>query len=734
MFDSATICRHLHLAIKLSECLSEVYCHEGAKMIGDEVSSCLSLISDQNGGRLTEANVDFYVNFIVFLEDHPATSNPERFSSFVSVFSKLKPSIQCQLVLDMESERQSRWKSLSSYSTFFNSLCAALSSCHVFKEPIQPEKIVSTIQLFVKLGNPEWIQAFVCSLIESPDLPIPEYDYYSGFHGKKKGSIEKIVESPIIWDLATSSEFGKLVLTTLMDHLISELKVEDPLPYSIRADNQKTVTTYLKMAMKMERSPTLAKKDRITSLVSKTTNFDFDELGGILVDISKSNSDRLNKHPSSIAFFELIYREVSTRLVNEKYLSSKSRLKVLLCFLQLLGIQSVSRMVEVICHQVSTGDGGETQIFFAEMVESAIWKELESPVKLLVLKTCSTLIEYSVTSIARFMVLKGFSETYFEESLVLHLSLFFFIEKNRSDPKQKNLSVDFQKLFVELSIDSMMKVVLQIYLKEVSAIPNIKKFPICFDLYRKMCRVFLKRNFLSLTMFETENSDQIVNLLKCLVWLSDSEAWQLFSSRICKSIGSLVQSCLAVILPQQSDLWKTIANSPPALEAIAKIAEYADRVSNNSSKPVFSWHQPWATVPGHPKVQKFLRSASQTLSYSEFRGIGEARQFADLLDQLEIQNKFSVTTETEGVGRNACCIIKKDPSHNDLAERNRVYQKVNLKDLILLKSKLASLRDPITDLTIGSTVSSEIDGVDDIVIVPPNKRIKPDVPVVELQD
>ena len=42
--------------------------------------------------------------------------------------------------------------------------------------------------------------------------------------GGKKSCLEDIVESSTIWDLTASSELGKLVLTSLIDYLISNLK------------------------------------------------------------------------------------------------------------------------------------------------------------------------------------------------------------------------------------------------------------------------------------------------------------------------------------------------------------------------------------------------------------------------------------------------------------------------------------------------------------------------------
>ena len=133
-------------------------------MVVDAIAFAMSLISDHDGGRLTEANVDLYLNFIVSLAENSAPSNPQRFISFAALFSKLKPSMQCKIVLDMESLKESRWKSLPSFTVLFESLCAAFSSCQVFEEPVSTNKIAKVLQLFVRMGNRDWLVTFIESL------------------------------------------------------------------------------------------------------------------------------------------------------------------------------------------------------------------------------------------------------------------------------------------------------------------------------------------------------------------------------------------------------------------------------------------------------------------------------------------------------------------------------------------------------------------------------------------
>ena len=84
-----------------------------------------------------------------------------------SIFAKLKPFLQCQLTLLFDTE--CREKMLPSSTRLFNNLCAALSSCQVFQEPVPIKIIINVFRLFVCKGNRDWMQNLLSYLIESPD-------------------------------------------------------------------------------------------------------------------------------------------------------------------------------------------------------------------------------------------------------------------------------------------------------------------------------------------------------------------------------------------------------------------------------------------------------------------------------------------------------------------------------------------------------------------------------------
>ena len=68
-------------------------------------------------------------------------------------------------------------------------------------------------------------------------------------------------------------------------------------------------------------------------------------------------------------------------------------------------------------------------------------------------------------------------------------------------------------------------------------------------------------------------------------------------------------------------------NNPDILHLINERVKYL-QIATANGPPKFSWHQPDAIVPGHPKVEAFFRSDQETFTYQEFTGIKHARNWA----------------------------------------------------------------------------------------------------------
>lgn len=88
-------------------------------MLGDYVSSYMSQMASD--GMKDMKN---HLIFIFSLEEELATSNEERLASFATLFFRMDPSVQCQLVLDLEDIMKShRWGKLPQLNVLMDNLC-----------------------------------------------------------------------------------------------------------------------------------------------------------------------------------------------------------------------------------------------------------------------------------------------------------------------------------------------------------------------------------------------------------------------------------------------------------------------------------------------------------------------------------------------------------------------------------------------------------------------------------
>ena len=192
---------------KLAQYFVDVNCFDGAKTVGDCISSSFAKFDQLEAEKLASENVKLYLNFLVSLESETKTSNRERLTSFVSSFPKLLPQVQCQLILDLEAQGELRFNGLDSCQFLFPELCKVFLSCNLHSQT-QPVKdvVVDLLLCFVRLGNVEWLHSFIgniCRVVPSTTQSI------EGVNSFRNELLETLVSSAAFWELATSSEFGQ---------------------------------------------------------------------------------------------------------------------------------------------------------------------------------------------------------------------------------------------------------------------------------------------------------------------------------------------------------------------------------------------------------------------------------------------------------------------------------------------------------------------------------------------
>lgn len=286
--------------------------------------------------------------------------------------------------------------------------------------------------------------------------------------------------------------------------------------------------------------------------------------------------------------------------------------------------------------------------------------------------------------------LVGKSYTQLIEKIHLCADIFFSVEKNPSHPDRESCAARFYSLFIQLPLSVKMESMLRIQEKESNNPLHLKNIPRCFEWFKDVFKFCLKQDFV--TGFVARNTSFARKIVLCLLWLEDDEAWQDFSTSICRShqFKVLVYPFGDNLPRHHMDVMHQIANTPAAMEAFNKISIHAEsqtKMMGVPELPPFSWQQPSATLPGHTEVETFLRSNIEFYVCEKFTGIGQARKFAKMVEQKQPTNNFSVTTETSGVGKMARCVIRKNRNYHEIRNQPSISQPV-FTPLIALKSKL----------------------------------------------
>ncbi|KAI9558955.1 hypothetical protein GHT06_015744 [Daphnia sinensis] len=129
------IAKQLIPICKLSKFFLNFNCIEGARVIGDCISSSFHKIDKTHVSKSKLCDVQAYVDVIVALEANRGSSGRERIASFILFFSKLKPSLQCRLILDFAAQKNHFLGSLHSWQFVFRDLCDILSISCQFQSP-----------------------------------------------------------------------------------------------------------------------------------------------------------------------------------------------------------------------------------------------------------------------------------------------------------------------------------------------------------------------------------------------------------------------------------------------------------------------------------------------------------------------------------------------------------------------------------------------------------------------
>ncbi|XP_046443523.1 uncharacterized protein LOC124193644 [Daphnia pulex] len=757
MISPDRIVQQLVPIISLAQHLLNFHCLEGAALVGDRISSSLTNINKQQAQKLKQSEIQSYVEFMISLEENAKTANPLRPKSLTTLFSKLESLIQCYLVLDLEVQVSSRLKNLESCNLMFLELCKALPLCDLRPPLMKENVIVDLIFCFFRIGNEELLQTLISNVFHVPSTPGENKSHSS------EEALEKVISSPRILELAFSSEIGLSVVLSLVDNQLISLtsqrpkilqdKAHSPYPNRFQYESLSyckksyqpddlqlllSLLSCLRILIRTEKNSCHTTAQRLSLISSLLSIMNVHQLL-FVHDILKSSSRHLKK-PSSTA---TIIRQICVFLIsrlNETNTVVFSRNTILQSMEAVIEVndESLTRtLFQQFYEKEGTGSWSKQNksSLLRDIISSPyVLGKLDSTSRQIIMDTCASLVNSWIVDIS--LSLNSLIEStaiqinappkLLTESIVDCVQLFFLGEKNRFDLEQKITAEAFQPLIMKLNVSQLLDLVLQLYKSESYPRPNIKKFPICMDWYRSTCRILFTMEFVSLV-----NLDVATRIVNCLLWLEDEESWKQFAQSVCKKFLSSRGNLFVQIFLKDLSIQRALKAFAPAFAAFVHIVDHWDQRTVKLKEPAFSWQQSKAVVPNNPEVQAFLRSPEESMTYMKFSGIAEARRFADSLQAMEQSNHFSVSITTSGSGKNSRCDIKKNRNYCERSKQIIFFRKAELIKLIKLRNRLGQKIAQAEQLA--AAISSTPITTDEVCVVPPPKRPKLDIHVIELE-
>ena len=485
-------------------------------------------------------------------------------------------------------------------------------------------------------------------------------------------------------------------------------------------------------------------------LGKKLAEIDIEDLCQLFLKLHNASCGCRESYPFYLGIIRHFCQLLLSRMEEEEINTAKrgTILKVLKVFM-LFGDKSLTHsLLKHLCACKENAQYFKQKLLQSFVSSSGVWGKFDPDLKLMVMNSCSALVESEIANITLTLhsKTKESANPYYSrnppatpKSKLLNCAKFFiFVEKQRFAPEQKNAAPAFQKLFAEVPTNLLLDLALEIRLTEMKASSNIKKFPTCLEWYHDLCRRLFNKNFLSLVKPVPSyyakyqiKSECAYKIIHCLLWLDDDESWKCFTRQICKSFPSDKSDIFVRAFLLDTEFQEAIKGSSFAYPAFSWLVDSLVTQWKSVKEPSsFTWQQPTAVLPrdrrGYEDIENFLRSTRETMGFPGFINIHEARDFARNLESLGSSSGFSVNVTASGSGRSSCCKIAKNRSYYENIVNTYETRKSELTKLVNLCRGLdGRSKDKRTLETAESNAGPSSS---------PAKRVKLDMPVIDLSD
>jgi hypothetical protein len=223
-----------------------------------------------------------------------------------------------------------------------------------------------------------------------------------------------------------------------------------------------------------------------------------------------------------------------------------------------------------------------------------------------------------------------FNDT-FNSTSTLHdcVQLLFVAEKNQFSYAPSTTAHIFLQLLTEISTPKRMELLLELQLSEKNK-PKITNFPASSDWYLDAYRFFFEKYFVSFVKSIDGSRKKILN---CLFCLNDYVCWKNFEFQLYRRFPSEEGNLFLQIVINSETLQQRFLQSPFALNTLHLILDHWFKHSNPQIVLPFNWSQPLAVLTEHLRVENFLRSSQECMTYVNFSDFSEARVFCEGLER-----------------------------------------------------------------------------------------------------
>ena len=705
MISPNRLARQFGPIIKLIQSFLDMDCIRGAIMIGDCVEA--SIVKVGKFPPLEQSAVKAYIDWILSLETYSEDPNEERIPSFITFFSKLQLSLQCYLVLHLESQDIARY-CIKSFQSTFEELCKAL--VHEFHvAPSVEDVIVNLISLYVRLENSKWLRRLIhkiCPYGSNGMFPNERSEDVN----TRQMLLKKLALSEEIWTLATSSQLGKLALTPFVRSyfklLLAKLSVinkkEEQSPTSQMDSIDETLlrdlSSCLQLVIRMQSNPLMSEDSWWTDeILEQLVLLSADQLWYLLDDINKSKSKILNSDPC----FDKITSCLCTSMVDRMKMSTKvmSRPETILnavtYFIELCDESLVNSILYSICARevITPWDKYSKYELFNNLLNSSdVWSKLSGTINCDILNSCTDLVLKWISQIVRTLDSKNIYHLNELSNIYKCAKFFILIETKRYDlpykQKASRLAPAFRLLSEKLSPSTLLRMLDCVYNPAMEDKPltnqPFERIPVCLNWCRDVCKLLFSVD----VWFLSNLAEDAAKIVDWLFWLDDDRSWALFTEKICASCcfektGYFVRVFLLNVRIQEA-----IIDNPLAFTAFIRIAD--DWSNTWKSLSDFSWKMPRAIVPDHPEVESFLRSSEKTLRYTNSTDSQQMNILATDLEQNGSFMGFSVSVTPDA--KVPCCEIVKTREYYTRVTRDFKRMKLESDELVKLRLKISQMR------------------------------------------